>query len=136
MLLLFAGSTPMIRSALAEKIVDGNPAWRHLAIEELAESAAATEGKDFDPEQLLAIVLSCAKTMQNEGYHLILSLTDASEFLPVIREETEGNFLSVHLGDPAENMRDAFDHVIDTSAASIKDIYAFLEPLIKEPPEA
>lgn len=134
MILLFAGSTPIIRAALAEKIVDDFPMWRHLAMEDLSESAVMPGGKEFDPKHLFMIACSCAQTMQDEGYHLILSITDATDFLPMLRRELEGDLLSVYLGDPKESAHDDYDHVIDTSAASIKDIYTFLEPLIANPP--
>lgn len=136
MILLFAGSTPIIRGALAEKIVDEHSRWRHLAVEELAESAESGSGEDFDPEKLFEIVCNCAKTMEKENYHLILSLTDATELLPMIRETIEEDFLSVYLGDPKENTIEAFDHIIDTSAASLNDIYAFIKPLIEDSPDA
>ena len=135
MILLFAGSTPMVRSALAEKMIEENETWRHLAIEGLAESMEQT-GEEFDEEQLHAVVCNCARTMQHDGYHLILSVTDAKELLPILRNGIEEDFLAIHLGDIAENQRDSFDHVIDTANASIKDIYDFLQPLVSDPPEA
>lgn len=135
MILLFAGSTPVVRSALAEKICDASPQWRHLAIEDLADAARQEEGKEYDEEQLLAIVCQCAKTMQRDGYHLILSLSDVTHLSTLIRDEIGVECLSLYLGIPEPDMVDTFDHVIDTSSASIKDIHDFLRPLIEDPPE-
>ena len=137
MIILFAGSTPVVRSALAEKICNENQEWRHLAIEDLAEAARQSEdGKEYDEDQLIAIVCQCAKTMQKDGYHMILSLSDISHLSSLIREELGGDCLSVYLGDPDPSLVESFDHVIDTSAASINDIHDFLKPLLEDPPDA
>ncbi len=137
MILLFAGSTPIVRSALAEKICDENESWRHLAIEDLAEAARKSEdGKEYDEDTLIAIVCSCALKMQDEGYHMILSLSDVTRLSPLIRDGIGGDCLSVYLGKPEPEMAESFDHVIDTGSASIKDIHEFLKPLIDDPPEA
>lgn len=137
MILLLAGSSPVVRSALAEKICSGSEQWRHLAIEDLADAARESEGgKEYDELKLLAIVVQCANTMQKEGYHMILSLSDATDFSAALREHLEGDHLSIYLGDPKPSLIDAYDHVIDTSAASVNDIVRFLQPLIEDPPDA
>ena len=136
MILLFAGSTSAVRGALAEKICDENAEWRHLAMEGLADSVEAVGGKEYDEEQLIAIACQCANAMQRDGYHMIVSLPDAATLLPLLRDSIEGDCLSIHLGEPEEDAVDLFDHVINTKSASIKDIYAFLEPLLKDPPDA
>ena len=126
----------MVRSALAEKICDENKTWRHLAIEDLAEAARQSEdGEEYDEAQLIAMVVSCALKMQEEGYHMILSLSDVSRMSPMIRDGIDGDCLSVYLGKPEPDMVEAFDHTIDTRNASIKDIHDFLRPLIDDPPE-
>ncbi len=137
MIILFAGSTPIVRATLAEKICEENEQWRHLAIEDLAETARQSEdGKDYNEDQLIAIVCQCAKTMQKDGYHMILSLSDISHLSPLIRDGIGGDCLSVHLGKPEPAMVDTFDHVIDTSSASINDIHEFLKPLLSDLPDA
>ena len=137
MIILLAGSTPIVRSAVAEKIVSESDTWRHLAIEDLAETARTNEnGQEYDEETLLAIVCQCAKTMQNDGYHLILSLSDVTNLSRMIRGSIEGDSLALYLGVPDAEVMNDFDHIIDTKTRSINDIYEFLRPLIDDPPDA
>ncbi len=136
MIILLAGSTPIVRSAVAEKIVSESDIWRHLAIEDLADTARVGEnGQEYDEETLLAIVCQCAKTMQNDGYHLVLSLSDVTNLSRMIRDGIEGDSLSLYLGEPHPQAISEFDHIIDTKTRSINDIYEFLRPLIDEPPD-
>lgn len=136
MIILVAGSTPAIRGALAEKICAENDEWRHLAMEDLSESLEAHGGKEYDEDQLLAIACNCANEMQKDGYHMILSLKNAKKFVPVLRENIEGDCLAIHLGEPHKDLVDIFDHVINTKNASINDIEKFLRPLLLDPPDA
>ncbi|MBI5155925.1 hypothetical protein HZA45_01480 [Candidatus Peregrinibacteria bacterium] len=137
MIILLAGSTSIVRSAVAEKIVSESDVWRHLAIEDLAETARTNEsGQEYDEETLLAIVCQCAKTMQNDGYHMILSLSDVTNLSRMIKSGIEGDSLSLYLGEPDPQAIGEFDQVIDTKTRSINDIYELLRPLIDEPPDA
>lgn len=121
----------MGRSAIAEKISELMPQWKHLALEVIQE--VGPEENEEQKEQHLEIIRRCSEELAKDDLHMILSMPHSPERVQMLREELNGICIAVHLGEGDE---DGYDYVFDTSVSSINDIVAFLQNMIASLPEA
>ncbi len=129
MVILLDGASAMARASIAEQVSQLMPAWKHLAMEVIAETTPENEGNIV---QHVELVKRCAEELGKDDLHLILSMPAAPEHLILLRTELAPYCVAVHLGEGDE---DGYDFAFDASVTSVKDIVAFLEKLIAKLPD-
>lgn len=125
MVILLDGTSKMGRIAIAEQIVEKNPAWKHLALEVIEGAAPPDQEEDFHAQ----VVKRCADELEKDNLHLVLTLPGDSDQFALLSRALKPNVITVHLG--GENEGD-YDYVIDPNAKSVKDVVKFLETIMQE----
>ena len=120
----------MGRSAIAEQVSQIMPAWKHLALEVIAEVSPDSEMEAL--EQHVEIVKRCMEELEKDNLHLILSMPESPSHLSLLRAGLAPHCIAIHLGEGDE---EGYDFAFDSSATSMKDIVAFLEKLIARLPK-
>lgn len=129
MVILLAGTSDIGRSTIAHAVVSGKQDWRHLPMENLVEAVALQKIDLTEDESVLAKIAShCAEELFEDGFHLVLSLSNINQMSP-IRDAMESECLTVVLGDEGADV-DA-DCVIDTTTHSAKESAEMIDQLIK-----
>lgn len=131
MILFLQGSSDLARVALAEKMTNKHPEWRHLPIEGLTETEIFKGAIPIDPSEdlLIMLALHLAKEMHAKGNHVLLSYQDATPYLRDIRAELDIPFSSVflHIDGPPPS---GHDHILSAKGTSVNDLYRFIEEII------
>lgn len=126
MVILLDGSSSMGRVTIAEKAVAEHDAWRHLALEVLAEAAMPEEEES---EGHLHVIKKCVEELAKEGLHLMLTLPGDSPHRNLLAEALQPHCITVHLGE-ADDGGD-YDVVIDPTTRSVNDVAAFLHTVME-----
>ena len=121
----------MGRTAIAEKISELMPQWKHLALEVIQE--VKPEENEEQKEQHLEIIRRCAEELAKDNLHMILSMPHSPERVQMLRDGLNDMCIAVHLGVGDE---EGYDYVFDTSVSSINDIVTFLQNMIAALPDA
>lgn len=131
MVILLEGTSDLGRMAIAEKVSERHPQWKHLELG-VIENMQPPEGEEDDERPFhLQVVKRCVEELEKAGLHLILSLPDAHEHLTLLQKGLRPNCVVIHLGDaPRDN--DTYDYVFDTKSKSMKEITKFLDDLVTD----
>lgn len=139
MVILLSGGTEMARQALMSKILKENDDWRHLSLEHIdnlvdTDSVGALFGEDEGALMLFAC--HCAQEMEEQGFHMVFTHTDATDIVDSLRGELfEAPFLAIDLNPEAEQIDEEehpFDHVLNTKTHSINDAYELIGGMLDE----
>jgi len=137
MVLLLAGTSEVGRNAIATKIVKDWEQWRHLPVEQLAEIEMLSEANPEGDESLLVrIACHCAKEMNEEGFHLLISMPFMDNAHDIAKEELGEDIVAVHLGPMDHLAHSDFPHRINTDEHSVTDTIALLAALLPSKPAA
>jgi hypothetical protein len=129
MVILLSGNSAMGRAAIAEKVTEMQPNWKHLALEVIQEmSSEESEEKRL---QHLEIVKRCVEELAKDDLHLILTMPYSREHVEMLKSGLDGS-VAIHVGEGEE---EGFDYVFDGSVSSMKDIATFIQHLIGTDPE-
>ena len=134
MFLLIAGSTDTARALIVDEFLSQHSDWRHLALEDIVDSW--DEGIDdhdvlgFQQSFMTMVACECAKEAYEAGHRIIITCP-RSEMIEGVYHEI-GAITSIYLGKPEE--ADGFDHIIDASSESMKDICAQLDQIVEATP--
>jgi chloramphenicol 3-O-phosphotransferase len=129
MVILLDGSSSMGRTTIAEKAVAEHDAWRHLALEVLAEAAMPQEEES---EGHLMIIKKCVDELAKDDLHLILTLPAESPHRDLLASALQPDCITVHLGDSEDG---EYDFVIDPSIRSVNDVAKFLHTIMESDSE-
>ena len=125
MVILLDGTSKMGRIAIAEQLVEANPAWKHLALEVIEGATPPDQEVDFHAQ----VVKRCSDELARDNQHLVLTLPGESEQFALLSRALKPHVITVHLG---EDEAGKYDYVIDPNAKSVKDVVKFLEGIMKE----
>lgn len=131
MVILLDGTSTIGRTAIAEKIVELLPGWRHLSMDVM--QAGIPEDEEDYLEQHTEIVRRCAEELQKDGLHMILSMPESPKQLAQLREGLAPHCVAIHIGEGDE---ETYDFSFDSSVSSVKDIVTFLQQFIERLPDA
>lgn len=115
----------MGRITIAEKAVEMHKAWRHLALEVLAESALSEE---TESEGHLVIIKQCVDALEKDDLHLILTMPADAAQREILAEGLQPNCMTVHLGSQEDG---EYDFIIDPSVRSVNDVTKFLHTIME-----
>ena len=138
MIILLCGTSDIGRRMLAEKIVREHDTWKHLPLERVYELTQKQnlQADEEDP-MFVRIACHCAKEMEEQGFHVVLSHPSGTEDIELMREELGPRFVGFHIG-PVEGeasddrVEELFDYLIDSSRHSVNDAYELMMQVVDE----
>lgn len=135
MILLLQGASDVARAAVAGKLVQEYPEWKHIPLEILYE-VTQKYGLDLGSNEQVLTRVAChtARELHDQHFHIVLSSPAAADILSVMEDEFGEDLVTVHLGTEELEDPSVFDHVIDTSTQSINEAYGVILSLIAEHP--
>lgn len=129
MILLLSGASETARALVVDKILDMHKDWRHLALEDLRDEGDWVE-EEIGMEEIFGVMIACdcAKDVQKEGCHIIISCPSVF-LIETVRSSFDDNVTTVHMGENGDG-EETFTHVLNPKAHSLNDTHSFLEKII------
>ena len=129
MILLLSGTSETARALVVDKILDTHKDWRHLALEDLRDEDSWSI-EEIGMEEIFGTMIACdcAKDVQNEGCHIIITCPSV-HLIETARDAFESDVITVHMGNEGEG-EITFSHVLNPKEYSLNGTCNFLEKLI------
>lgn len=135
MFLLLTGSTEMARALIVDDFLGSHSDWRHLALEDIADTESETTDEDdifgFQMSFMTMVACECAKEERALGNHIIITCPE-SDMIGSLYNEIDEPIISVYLGE--ETDADGFDHVIDSATQSMLEISKKIDEIVQAQP--
>ena len=130
----------MARALIVDEFLGSHEDWRHLALEDIQDAEMEMEDMEdiseddvfgFQKAFMTMVACECAKEARQSGHRIIITCPE-SEMIAGVYSEIEEPIVSVYLGPEEE--ADGFDHVINSSDASMVEVCKKLEDIIQAMP--
>ncbi|HLD32614.1 MAG TPA: hypothetical protein VJB10_03435 [Candidatus Peribacteraceae bacterium] len=131
MILLLSGASETARALVVDNVLDTHKDWRHLALEDLREEDT-WNNEEIGMEEVFGVMIACdcAKDVQQEGCHIIITCPSVY-LIETVRDAFPEKIVTVHMGEEGEG-EETFSHVLNPKTHSLNDTCNFLEELIAQ----